>query len=202
MGIRTMAVPKTIVLTDALQRLLEALGDTPDTAVSTAQLDRLNIITRPAEGVRKLLVAGWAQAERRLDEDTGLNDVLVSRLWYWRSPAGTAKLAEAAALPPAPSRLPKPPEDNGLLDATNTTRAAVTFRETMAAWGLTDIAGYYALAPRATRDAFHDDWTARLYRECALAGTPIPELPVYQRHEVTAARPRRGARDDDEPAAD
>lgn len=195
MGIEgVMTMPRTITLTAALHRLLAALGDSPATAVSTAQLDRLNIITRPGEGLRKLLLAGWADAERRLDPSTGLNDVLASRLWYWRSPAGTDKLAEADALPPPPPPSQPVLDDSGLLDCGNTTRAAVTFRETMAAWGLEGIAAYYALPDRAARDAFHADWTARMYRDCAQAGTPIPENPPYERHEVgPRGRDRREA---------
>lgn len=190
--------PKRVVLTPALQQLLAHVGADRGTAVSSAQLERHHIITRPSEGLRKLLMAGWATSERRLDPAPGPNGTTAARLWYWRTPEGTAQLAAAGDCPVAPPPEPKPLDDSGLLHPSNTTRAAVTFRETMAAWGLEGIAAYYALPDRAARDAFHADWTARMYRDCALAGEPIPENPPYERHEAgVRRRPARPSRDDD-----
>ena len=72
-----------------------------------------------------------------------------------------------------------PDDHDQLLDPRNDKRGPVTFRETMASFGLSNLQQLHALTLDERR-AFEREWTANMYAACAAAGEPIPPDPPTQ----------------------
>jgi hypothetical protein len=175
------------LITTAQQAVLRTLGDRPEAALSLHDVEQLlPQVKRVSACLFRLTARGWLQRERRLDEDRHRTSPFVTNFWrfyYWRSAAGTEMLARIDAggkvwvLTPeeeAQRKYRRPDDDEALLQSYNKTRGAVTFRETMAAFGFTTIAEVRAM-PIPTWRTFHELWTAKMKQRCAEAGEPIAE---------------------------
>lgn len=180
-----ICAPKgSFVLTVLLQRILRAMGDGPDSAMSMQMIAQLAAVNRPEDRIRQLLLAGYLERAARVDppEPGAVRGVV--RYWYWRAPAGTAILREIGAFsddqaavfrPVILEQKPKPQfDDSGYYKPENNSRDAVTFRDTMHQFGLAGIKQYYTMDRRTSR-RFHAAWTRAMYAACAADGIVMPE---------------------------
>lgn len=209
------------LITNAQQAVLRTLGDGPEHAFSLHEVERLlPQVKRVSACLFRLYARGWLERERRVDDITQRANPLAtnnSRYYYWRAAPGREMLARIDSgsgvwvLTPeeeAARTFRRPDDDEALLKEYNTTRGAITFRETMAAFGFTTIAEVRAMSLPTWR-TFHELWTAKMKQRCAEAGEPISERHPNDPWHGNSKKPPRplpdeqleGAAAEDEAAA-
>lgn len=175
------------LITAVQQAVLRVMGDGPSDGLSLTEVERLLPQVKQARScLYRLYERGWLARERRHDPETPRTNPYATNCWrffFWRSEQGTEILRRLDAgagvwlMTPEEEATraavhPRAHDDEALLAPTNMSRGAVTFRATMADFGLRTAEEVEAMSLPTWR-AFHDRWTEHMKAACAAAGEPI-----------------------------
>lgn len=194
------SLPTPRAVTDGLTRqehqLLSLLPETADAPMLTGDLIARSRFS-PSSCYRALHQLAWWGAIDKVtvrlpsDEFTRARHLVRHAKAYWRTAAGTQLLETATLLvrkpPKAKPNKPASRPEHSLLDESNTSVAAITFRTAMAACGLTSMDALAALET-APRRHFEEVWTQVMYDRCAAAGTPIETANPPREHGMMPPR--------------